>query len=143
MPRRFRRLQRIKLRKHVVVQQRNRFRIFQMATDFSNFQNELRGLIPSLDSRISCLVIPKSDIGCEEIVIANTTVCPKPLMHTRTSCAQDIHVYCSPPCNQPTWKIGAAIFDISLYVSVVIYWICIAIAFVTWAQGKKLYVIFP
>ena len=91
-----------------------------------------------LKNRTSCLLFPKCSHN--QSVGSNVSICPTPLMPTQTKFAQTIRLYCSPPCDQPIWKLRATIFKITQYVSVSIYWICIVIVIVTWAKAKRMYV---
>lgn len=92
-------------------------------------------IAPLLD--ISCLPIPECTRN--ESKESNVWSCPKPLIPTRTQFARKFGLYCSPPCKQSTSKTGAMIFKITLYISVLIYWVSIAVIFITWAKAKKLY----
>ena len=86
---------------------------------------------------ISCLSIPKCTRS--ELQGKNVSSCPAPLIPTRTNFARNFGLYCSPPCDRPTSKTGATIFKIILYVSVLFYWISIAVVLITWIKAKNLY----
>ena len=94
--------------------------------------NNILEIAPLLD--ISCLSIPKCTRN--ESQGSNVSSCPTPLIPTRTKFARTFGLYCSPPCDRPTSKTGATIFKIILYVSVLFYWISIAVVLITWIKQR-------
>ena len=86
----------------------------------------------------SCLTLP----ACARngAYNSNETICPKPLIASKSKLALEHGLSCSPACDQGSWKSG--VFGTSSYiitcVSVPLIWICNAVLFITWANAKKL-----
>ena len=115
-------------------------RLSKYLEKFSNI--DIADFLSLFETHEWCLTIPKGDRGdlrCKQQNISETGICHKPLLPTLTKNAQERCLYCSPPCHEQPWKTGATIFSVSLCVSVALYWICIVVAFVTWAKAANPY----
>ena len=101
------------------------------------FQNRFRTVLAEKAS--SCLTLP--ECAQHGVNISNETICPKPLIASKSKYALERGFYCSPACEQANWESG--IFGTSSYIlmcaSVILLWICNVILFITWAKAKKLY----
>ena len=107
---------------------------------FSDFQSQTN-FKPLLGIFSSCLRAPNFPlpfIMSSYINNSNETVCSMDFLPTKSPCLQTCGMHCSPLCNQPGSSKGAKFFYIVFYITIALYWICIAVLFITWLKLRKL-----
>ncbi|XP_065836047.1 uncharacterized protein [Oscarella lobularis] len=80
-------------------------------------------------------------LSCLSLSNCTRVNCSKPLLYTENKFAREHGFYCSLPCEERAWRNPVIInlFYGSYYVSVAIFWPCIAVVVFTWFKVKEMF----